>query len=320
MQFFMYNSIKHNRIIERGLFMYNNKIPYGLLDNEYVSPQDIPTNISGTACGCLCPQCKKPLVLVKREGKRHFRHKSDEIHCHYDINYHSLEYVWVVLEESGFLEEFSLTMEDLIFFQAKANELKNLTSQEKSHQEQILGDVRKNTKINYIDRTFKLSIKNEEYFIKLLFNTDNEELEGNMIVIDLGKIMKGEDLFNSKREDIVNTVQGKLEESFSEIIKRKVRNVQLEEEKIRSDKESKERIKIAKAEKLKRQIEEKKEKKTLDDMLNKPIKVKGEILKYYDKKCPLCGARMCSMKVRIGATVACENYPECDYGAGNYNW
>jgi hypothetical protein len=50
---------------------------------------------------------------------------------------------------------------------------------------------------------------------------------------------------------------------------------------------------------------------TLEEMLDIPMKKPTEIVKYYQKKCPVCGASICAMKANYGDVIVCSNYPSC---------
>lgn len=53
--------------------MYSDSVnPFGLLNGRLVSIDDVP---QGSACGCLCPKCKEPLVAKKGHvNVHHFSH------------------------------------------------------------------------------------------------------------------------------------------------------------------------------------------------------------------------------------------------------
>lgn len=57
------------------------KLQYGLIDGKLVSIQDIPREMYGKRCGCICPGCGKPLVarLAENKQRKHFGHKSGSV-------------------------------------------------------------------------------------------------------------------------------------------------------------------------------------------------------------------------------------------------
>ncbi|MGF1683462.1 hypothetical protein [Photobacterium minamisatsumaniensis] len=63
-------------------------IPFGLKDNQIFHVESVP---NGLACGCICPECRQPLI-AKNQGERrrpHFSHAKDT-ECY---DYHAMTYL-----------------------------------------------------------------------------------------------------------------------------------------------------------------------------------------------------------------------------------
>lgn len=256
------------------------EIPFGLKDGKLITVQDVPDNVHGIDCDCVCPSCHKPLVIIRAKDKRtHFRHKASEMHCHYNYDEQTLNYVWNLLEESGLTKDISL--DDLKYF--RINSLTD--TQQNNH----LTHKNSHNYVEDIDRDhhlMKIVMNGETFQIKLGLQSIGDDPE--TIYINL----KDFNIQNSSQEDILSNISQRINQQ----IKYK------QEETISR-------------EFLKSQITQIKQSVSKPQPIKEGWDQIGEIVKILPKKCPKCGASMCKRKAHNGTVIVCSSYPACDMTA-----
>ncbi|MBM6798115.1 hypothetical protein H7U28_04550, partial [Coprobacillus cateniformis] len=119
----------------------------------------------------------------------------------------------------------------------------------------------------------------------------------DILVIDLAKTKNIQDIFTTK-EKVLEKISEQITDMVLEEYNKSLLKVQPVQPAILNkpiDEEIKEESKTI----------------TLEEMLDIPMKKPTEIVKYYEKKCPVCGAPICAMKANYGDVIVCSNYPSC---------
>lgn len=266
----------------------NQRIPFGKRGDKLITIGDLKENEYQRNCNCLCPECGQPLEAVNGEERKYFRHQKDHEHCHIVIDNYILEYTWQLLEALGVVEGLDITLDDVRFVKILPllyNNIINENNGLNKDKENI-----KISKVNKTDRTFSIIIKDTEYKVKLIFKNKNKNINKDELIIDLSQIDGIKNIFsNEVKDNIVDNISSRISRDVFKMYKKDI------------PKKNKESVQIKDEINF---IEE-----MYQDYVGQSKKI--EILRYYDKKCPKCGAPLCEVKARIGTTIVCSNYPDC---------
>ena len=273
--------------------MKKESIAYGRRGDKYIFISDLKENEFQRNCNCICDYCKCPLEAVKGKERSYFRHQSSYNHCHFETNEQILELAWYILEELGVVEGLEIMQDDIRFFTI----LPNITDRIKKESITDSKTCMKICNVNKENKTFSIYIKDKEYKIKLVFKDKNKHINKYILVIDLAKTKNIQDIFTTKEK-----VLEKISEQITDMVLEEYNKSLLKVQPVQPDILNKP---------IDEEIKEESKTITLEEMLDIPMKKPTEIVKYYQKKCPVCGASICAMKANYGDVIVCSNYPSC---------
>lgn len=276
--------------MENGKDGYMDKskaIPFGKRGDKLITIDDLGENEYQRNCNCVCPDCEQPLEAVNGEKFKYFRHQKDHEHCHFVKENYVLEYAWQLLESLGLVEGLDITVEDIRFAQILPlfSDMINKNNDVKKYKENLPIKI---SKVSKADKTFSIIIKDEEYKVRLIFKDKNKSINEDKLVIDLSQLEEIKKVFDGNvKDNLVKEISSRISSDILEMYK-------------------KDKLKEKDGEYIQTQDDI-----SFDEETDISQSKKIEILRYYKKKCPLCGAPLCQVRARVGTSIICSNYPDC---------